>query len=109
MDSILFLGFDGCLHPDDVHPVDGIPALPTKGAWSFKHSRLLADLVAPYPELRIVLTASSNSADDFGHAKAALQALLPRRVIGSIQDICGDFPGWSELSRWEQIQRYASR
>lgn len=58
MDLILFLNFEGCIHPDDVYHVEGKPVLRTEGVKLFEHADVLADLVSPYPELRIVLSTS---------------------------------------------------
>jgi hypothetical protein len=120
MDSILFLDFDGCLHPDDVYHVEGKPALRTEGAKLFEHADVLAELVAPYPELRIVLSTSwvrvlgFNQAMEYSliqgltQAQGYLPAPLRSRVIGTIYENCTDFVEWVGLSRFDQIFRYVN-
>lgn len=120
MDSILFLDFDGCLHPDDVYHVEGKPVLRTEGAKLFEHADVLADLVAPYPELRIVLSTSwvrvlgFNQAMEYSLIQGLTQAQgylpmpLKSRVIGTIYENCTDYVEWAGLSRFDQIFRYVN-
>ncbi|WP_158510480.1 HAD domain-containing protein [Burkholderia pseudomallei] len=120
MDSILFLDFDGCLHPDDVYHVEGKPVLRTESAKLFEHADVLADLVSPYPELRIVLSTSWVRVLGFNQAMeysliqglTAAQGYLPMplksRVIGTIYEYCTDYVEWAGLSRFDQIFRYVN-
>ncbi|MDR5750361.1 MULTISPECIES: HAD domain-containing protein [unclassified Caballeronia] len=57
---VLYLDFDGVLHPEDVHMQTGrgpFIASPV-GHKLFEHAGLLAEALGPYPELRIVLSTS---------------------------------------------------
>ncbi|KKB70237.1 HAD domain-containing protein [Burkholderia pseudomallei] len=120
MDSILFLDFDGCLHPDDVYHVEGKPVLRTEGAKLFEHADVLADLLTPYPELRVVLSTrwvrvlGFNQAMEYSLIQGLTQAqgYLPKplksRVIGTIYEYCTDYVEWVGLSRFDQIFRYVN-
>ncbi|WP_224007526.1 HAD domain-containing protein [Cupriavidus pinatubonensis] len=106
MKSILFVDFGSGHHRDAVSLSDGELVLQSGGARPFEHAGLLADLVAPYPELRIVFSMFWERA--YG-PKEALPPSLQGRVIGSLYEFGTEFPGWAELSRREQIQRYVDR
>ncbi len=120
MDSILFLDFDGCLHPDDVYHVEGKPVLRTEGAKLFEHADVLADLLTPYPELRVVLSTSwvrvlgFNQAMEYSLIRGLTQAQgylpipLKSRVIGTIYENCTDYVEWAGLTRFDQIFRYVN-
>ncbi|KGC61358.1 HAD domain-containing protein [Burkholderia pseudomallei] len=121
MDSILFLDFDGCLHPDDVYHVEGKPVLRTEGAKLFEHADVLADLLTPYPELRVVLSTSwvrvlgFNQAMEYSLIRGLTQAQgylpipLKSRVIGTIYENCTDYVEWAGLTRFDHIFRYVNR
>jgi hypothetical protein len=57
---ILYLDFDGVLHPEDVwrRPGWGAFVANPPGHRLFEHATLLAEILAPYPDLRIVLSTS---------------------------------------------------
>ncbi len=64
---ILFLDFDGVLHPDGVYLVKGRPVLRAEGAL-FMWAPLLADALKNYPAVQIVL--STGWAHDLRFARA---------------------------------------
>ncbi|AXK38505.1 HAD domain-containing protein [Crenobacter cavernae] len=106
MHPILFLDYDGCLHPDDVYCVNGEPVFRTQGAQLFEHAELLAELLEPYPQLKIVLSTSWVRVFDFNRAKGYLPTTLQNRVIGTTYEFCDDAGEWFELSKFDQIMRY---
>lgn len=81
---VLYLDFDGVLHHEHVlwHPRRGAYAgLPNFEL--FEHAPLLEELLAPYPELRIVLSTSwVRQYGCYGSAKR-LPAGLRERVVGA--------------------------
>ncbi|MBK1683114.1 HAD domain-containing protein [Rhodoferax fermentans] len=81
---ILFLDFDGVLHHENVRISNGSgPFLVAPERYQlFQHAELLAQLLAPYPQVQIVL--STSWAVHYGVAKAAkrLPPELQARVIG---------------------------
>jgi len=54
---ILFLDFDGVLHPDEVYLVHGRPVLRDDGSL-FMWAPLLAEALTPFPDVQIVLSTS---------------------------------------------------
>lgn len=106
MPPILFLDFDGCLHPDNVFLVNGEPVLRTPGAQLFEHAELLSELLRPYPHLQIVLSTTWVQKLDFNRAKGYLPSSLQERVIGSTYEFCFDMYAWFERSRFDQIMQY---
>ncbi|MDO3622828.1 HAD domain-containing protein [Ralstonia pseudosolanacearum] len=106
MASVLFLDFDGCLHPDNVHRVDGAPVLLTEGNELFEHVQLLVDALEPYPSLQIVLSTRWVPVFGFDESVARLPASLRSRVAGTIHEFCNDRWEWAELSRFDQVMRY---
>ena len=57
MPPILFLDYDGVLHPDDVYLECGRPVLHATGQL-FMWAPLLEDALADHPDVRIVLSTS---------------------------------------------------
>lgn len=86
---ILYLDYDGVLHPADVRvsPADRYPRVYVRGQPTahplFEHLPLLERLLEPYPQLRIIL--STSWVREFGY-EFALEQLTPSlraRVIGA--------------------------
>lgn len=106
MTSVLFLDYDGCLHADDVYLIDGVPVMRRRGAAIFEHANLLAKMLAPYPDLKIVLSTSWVGSFNFVRAKLYLPQSVQQRVVGTTYEYRTDKQEWSELSRFQQIIRY---
>lgn len=79
---ILFLDFDGVLHPDEAYLVKGRPVLRAEGAL-FMWAPLLADTLKNYPGLQIVLSTSWARDLRFARARSFLPPDLQQRVIGA--------------------------
>lgn len=88
-DPVLYLDFDGVLHPADVRvsPTDRRPRVYKRGQPTdhplFEHLQLLERLLEPYPQLRIIL--STSWVREFGYEVALGQLTLSiqARVIGA--------------------------
>lgn len=82
---VLYLDFDGVLHHENAiwHPRRGVYLSAPPGYSLFQHVGLLDEILAPYPEVQIVLSTSWVRA--YGCAKAAkrLPLSLQSRVIGA--------------------------
>jgi hypothetical protein len=80
---IVYLDFDGVLHSDEVywHRKRGIE-LRGPGRL-FEHAPLLQDLLAPWPEVRLVLSTSWVPSLSFSRARSFLPAALQARVVGA--------------------------
>lgn len=108
--DLLYLDLDGCLHHEAVFwsPKRG-PYLKAPEKYKlFEHASLLEELLAPYPEVRIIL--STSWVVRYGYLKASkkLTPGLRARCIGSTYHygIKGD--AWHHLSRGEQVTRDAA-
>ena len=114
---ILFLDFDGVLHPDAAYLVKGRPTLKGEGEL-FMWAPLLIKALADFPKVQIVLSTSWARELSFNRARRWLPAELRARVIGSTWHSTMSFKRegfrslatwWDEAMRYQQIKRYAGR
>ncbi|TDN69502.1 HAD domain-containing protein [Paraburkholderia sp. BL10I2N1] len=83
---VLYLDFDGVLHPDDVwrHPGSGLHVAGPPGHALFERAGLLIRCLEPYPALRIVLSTDwvwvFRSVREMAHR---LSLVLRWRVVGA--------------------------
>lgn len=80
---ILFLDFDGVLHPAEVFLRDGKPVFTSLWGHMFMWTPLLIEALEPYPDVKIILSTSWVDRMGFEYAKNQLPAELQQRVIGS--------------------------
>nr|WP_173267153.1 HAD domain-containing protein [Pseudomonas sp. LM8] len=111
---IVFLDFDGVLHPDAVYlRLNGQVELRAEGAL-FMWADRLAEALQPHPGVRIVLSTSWVRNIGFHRARKALPADLADRVVGATwHSVMGkgwpDYIPWDNQTRFEQIAAYLSR
>lgn len=111
---ILFLDFDGVLHPDAVYlRQSGHIELRAEGALFMWADRLAAAL-QPHPDVRIVLSTSWVRNIGFHRTRKALPTDLAARVVGAtwhsgMDKGWLDYIPWDNQTRYEQIQAYLSR
>ena len=115
---ILFLDFDGVLHPDAVYLERGRPVLRADGEL-FMWSRYLVHVLASAPQIRIVLSTSWARELRFARARDYLPAELRPRVIGATWHSgmatddehrpLGRDTWWDTSTRYQQIRRYVDR
>lgn len=115
---ILFLDFDGVLHPDQVYRVRGQPVLRAEGEL-FMWAGILADVLADQPHVRIVLSTSWVRELRFARARDYLLPELRSRVIGATWHPgmktdeeyrpLGRSTWWDRSARYEQVRRYVDR
>lgn len=112
---ILYLDFDGVLHHDDVWlDRHNRPYLRGAGVL-FEYADRLTRILAPYPELKIVLSTSWVRVKRFSYSVDRLPAELRQRVVGAtwhsrfkLDDELVDW--WINTStRYEQITRDVRR
>ena len=117
MGAVLFLDFDGVLHPDSAYLVKGRPTLKGEGEL-FMWAPLLIKALADFPEVQIVLSTSWARELSFNRARRWLPAELHARVIGSTWHSAMSFKRegfrslatwWDEATRYQQFKRYAGR
>lgn len=82
---MLYLDYDGVLHHENVyrHPKKGICLSAGPEFTLFQHAPLLAELLQPYPEVRIVLSTSWARVLGMQRAASYLPDELRRRVVGA--------------------------
>lgn len=107
---ILFLDFDGVLHPADVYLVGKEPVLRAPGSL-FMYADLLVEALAERPDVRIVLSTSWVPCMRFDYSKACLPAALQERVVGATWHSKSDVPKshWLSFTRAYQISTYVDR
>ena len=102
-DPILFLDFDGVLHPGTGCRRD---------VELFAYAPLLEAALEPHPNVRIVLSTSWVEGFGYDASQECLSEPLQQRVIGSTYDsLKRDMhPGWyTSLTRYGQIANYVKR
>lgn len=110
-DLILFLDFDGVLHPNEVYRYHsrGI-VLECEGHDLFEYAGLLDDILAPHPQATIVLSTSWVPELGFDRARSYLPEGLHQRVRGATwYSTLYDKATWFGLTRYEQIAAYVRR
>lgn len=82
---VVYLDFDGVLHPDRVYrsPRKGPYLKDAKGHRLFEHAELLEQLLQPYPDIRVVLSTSWVMHYGFMGAAKRLPERLRALVIGA--------------------------
>jgi len=104
--AVLYLDFDGVLHHEAVyqHPKKG-PYIKTDkpGHKLFQHVPILEELLAPYPDVQIVLSTSWAVAPGFAKAAKKLPLELRQRCIGSTYHSAMDKFLFREAPRGMQV------
>ena len=110
--SVIYLDFDGVLHPELTyfHPEKG-PYLDRAitGHKLFEHAPLLVELLAPYPEVCIVLSTSWVRVRGYGRAVRYLPKELQTRVIGATFHSEMSGVDWVQMARGYQVLSDARR
>lgn len=115
---IIFLDYDGVLHPDEAYLIKGRPVLRAEGKL-FMWMPILESILMPYPNVSIVLATSWVRVLGFNRARDYLSPTLRARTVGatwhsSMRRHIQGFPAVDDswfvaLTRYEQIARYISR
>lgn len=109
--AVLFLDYDGVLHPEQVYRVRGQGiVLKADDHNLFEHSGILAELLEPHPRVQIVLSTSWVSVlRSFDATKRYLPKRLQERVVGATWHSTMDQWDWNRMSRYDQIAAYVVR
>jgi hypothetical protein len=101
--DVLFLDFDGVLHPGDVWVERATQqvTLRTPGHKLFESLPILIEAIAPYPALQIVLSTSWVRTFRLEQTLEFLPKTLQTRVLGATYD-----PNSPEAWRWDRLRRY---
>ena len=110
---VLFLDFDGVLHPDAVYLSRQGPTLKAEGTL-FMWAPILTNLLVDFPMISLVLSTSWVRHLGYKRALAYLPIELQERVIGatwhsSMAKHWVDENLWDGKTRYDQICRYAAR
>ena len=102
---ILYLDYDGVLHHENVlwHPKIGAYLSAPNGYVLFQHAELLEKLLAPYPQVQIVLSTSWVLEYSCSKAAKNLMPALRSRVIGATFNSNMSKREFSELPRGLQV------
>lgn len=103
---VLYLDFDGVLHPDAVYNNQGRFELRAAGHELFEAAPLLEQLLAPYPAIQLVLSTSWVRILGLEAARAQLPNGLAARVVGSTWHPAFHQFEWLHMPRHEQIARH---
>lgn len=111
MNLVLYLDFDGVLHPADVYLKNGRPTLMSEQAnvELFCWATLLEDILIDFPEIRIRLSTSWVRVKSFDYAVRCLPKNLQNRVNGATFHKRQDLLEFDHLTRFQQIKADASR
>lgn len=112
---ILFLDYDGVLHPDEVYDTKEFGLiLNAPGMHLFEYVGHLEEILNEYPDVHIVLSTSWVRAFGFDEAKSYLPESIQGRVIGGTfhrrESLLGGWSSdWPMYTRYQQIQQWLSR
>lgn len=110
---ILFLDFDGVLHPDSVFLTRQGPKLRSEGEL-FMWAGLLEHAINDFPGVGVVLSTSWVRNIGFSRSIKRLPQAVQHRVVGatwhsSMISELTDGNWWDQSSRYSQIARYVAR
>ena len=80
---ILFLDFDGVLHPNEVYSFPNKPLELMAEGELFKHSEILENALLPYPKAKIVLSTSWVRVYGYDRTLKEMPQNLRVRVVGA--------------------------
>ncbi|HOY70272.1 MAG TPA: HAD domain-containing protein [Methylotenera sp.] len=111
---IIYLDFDGVLHPDAVFNPPNRPLVLRAEGELFMHAQILDDALAPYSQAKIVLSTSWVRVLGYDRTLSKMPLKLKERVIGATwhsqmnhQMYQNSYGG--NMNRFEQIECHASR
>lgn len=107
--SIIFLEYDGVLHPDAIVRESRQVVLKREGYVLFEWAPLLEDALAHHPDIRIVLSTNWVRLLSYDEAKKQLPASLQERIVGTIypsKPVECPYGKWAGLDPFSQMSRY---
>ncbi|MCY1299485.1 HAD domain in Swiss Army Knife RNA repair protein [compost metagenome] len=106
-DIVLFLDFDGVLHPDAVYRTRHGLELRASGQL-LMHANVLAQILVDFPDVRIALSTSWVRSLGFRRARAALPLELQARTVSATWHSAmpqAPLQGYDLQTRYQQIRR----
>lgn len=120
----LYLDFDGVLHHEDYRRKLGVKLGFTYAKYYFgdkamsdrasnkifEHADILVEALAPYPDVKIILSSSWVRVRGYAKARAGLPEALKSRVVGGTYHSMNEFPAeFKDASRGMQVWSDVSR
>lgn len=105
---VLFLDFDGVLHPAGVQWVGEDIVLARSDVALFEWAPLLVEALAPFPQVQVVLSTSWVRVLGFDEASQRLPEGLRSRIVDATW-FAHSGRGWDLLTRYEQVHYYVRR
>ena len=110
---ILYLDYDGCLHPGLVYRTAkrGIHLRGYPGHTLFEWAPILVRLLAPWPDVKIILSTTWVRAVGFSESKERLPRELQRPVAGATwhSEMIRRVEEWEASARFQQIIAHVQR
>lgn len=109
---IIFLDFDGVLHPDAVFNPKNKPLELRASGELFMHAQALIDALAYYPDAKIILSTSWVRVLGYERTLKKMPAKLSERVVGATWHkhmVQGGQDPFSWMNRFEQIESHVKR
>jgi hypothetical protein len=110
-DRVLFLDFDGVLHPDDVYRIRSGLVLRAPGQLMM-HAGILVEILKEFPQVKISLSTSWVRILGYRRARAALPPELQDLTVSSTWHSRmpkAPFEGYDMYSRYQQIRAAVTR
>lgn len=110
-DRVLFLDFDGVLHPDDVYRTRNGLVLRAPGQLMM-HAGILVEILKEFPQVKISLSTSWVRILGYRRARAALPPELQALTVSSTWHSRmpkAPFEGYDMQSRYQQIRAAVTR
>ncbi|MFP0195039.1 HAD domain-containing protein [Pseudomonas sp. PHC1] len=110
-DRVLFLDFDGVLHPDDVYRTQSGLELRAPGQLMM-HAGILVEILEDFPPVKISLSTSWVRILGYRRARAALPLELQARTVSSTWHSRmprAPFEGYDMHNRYQQIRAAVTR
>lgn len=102
-EAVLYLDFDGVLHTQDCFIVRKQGPFVNPPHRLLEHMAVLEQCLAPYPEVRIVLSTNWVRRLGYIYACSVLSRPLRRRVVGATFHAQMDWREFKQLTRAEQV------
>ncbi|WP_458068475.1 HAD domain-containing protein [Rhodanobacter sp. BL-MT-08] len=109
-EKVIYLDFDGVLHPDEAYQDDKGRVYLRGPGKLFEYAPVLVEALALYPDLRIVLSTSWVRMKSYSWVCRHLPEGLRKRVIGAtwhsrFKHDYDETLWWRDASRYRQIKR----
>jgi len=108
-EPVLFLDFDGVLHPDIVYRTLGRIILGVDGVALFEWLPVLQEQLAQHADVQLVLSTSWVRVLGFNKTLRWLPPALRSRVVGATWHSAMNAEAWEGLTRYMQIVSYVHR